>query len=513
MQILKNILLCIPSVIFGILIHYQPNQALTYFLILTFLHIMLGIYFCIKRNISVVILLIFLESLALNLFYITYTPYNIRQHDVGKFIGTGKGHFQYIYYLMHNHTLPFLHQEPFYPVCHPPLHYILSALFLSVFPGYENLQYMTLVWSFGCRIVSFLCLKLIIKDKYILVLSALFCGFFPAFTIYSGSLNNDVLCNFLCIISIFCFLLHIKTDKIKFLVLSSLFLGLSALTKISIIPMVYAGIFIFYIGLVLMRQIKLKDAVKRFLLYSIICLPIMLAWPVYNYVRWNGYPIFGVHLWGHVGTWSETLHYWFSGYNPFLHSQDITLNQHQYVGSYSLFERLGVIFEPLTKPFILRETSYPLRIPEYNIWTGLIKTSLFDEFSIFFAGKSIINTIGYWLSVVLLALNYIIFFFFIAAFFKTSKKDPAIFYCKCVLIAVILGFIYWCLRNPVWSAISFRYIATLFPCICFIAAQYAQDILSIKRNGTKYFINIFGIIIFLFSLIAITIYVLYGCAA
>ena len=505
-------LLCLPVICFAVLCHLFPNMALNGFVILSLLQVLLGLFFYRKGDTSAVILLIFLEGLALKLFYIAYTPYTVRQHDIEEFSDKYKGHFGYIYYIIKNHTIPAFIQKPFYPFSHPPLHYLLSVLFLSVFSGFENLQYMTLIWSFGLSIVSYFLVKLFVQKKGYLFLIALFFNFFPASTFYSGSLNNDILASLVIGSSIFFFVCYLKRTKNSFLLLSAFLLGISGLVKIQAIP-VYVGVTLFYISSVLLHQMKFKKAVRELLLFSLICLPILLFWPVYNYIRWNGHSIFSTHLWWHMGSWGETLSFWFGGYNPFLHIENYTTDKYQYIGAYSLWERFGPIFEPITFPWLLVGNWYSQMIPEYNVWTGLLKTALFDEWNLFLMGATFIETIGFELSVILLGLSYVLFFFCLIAFFKVSKKDSVALYCRCIIVAVMAGFIYWCLKNPAYSAISFRYISFLLPCLSLLLVKYIQGNLEKDTPWNRGLKNLLGATVFLFSWISLIIYTLYGATA
>ena len=350
---------------------------------------------------------------------------------------------------------------------------------------------------------------------------ALFCSFFPAFTFYAGSLNNDILSSFLTLLSIYFFFVHLREDKKRYVILSALFLGLSGLVKISAIPF-YVGSCLFYISAVLMRQTHFKKALKNISLFSAVCLPILFLYPVYNFIRWDGFSIFSTHVWWSMGSWSEVLSVWFSKYHPFLYLADVSVDKYQYVGTYSLLDRLGPVFVPITRPFLFVGNGRPDMIPEYNIWAGLLKTALFDEWHLFFTGfgngyamegATVMQTIGFDLSMILFVLGWILFFFFLVAFFKVSRKEPIILYCQSVTVAVMAGFVYWCLKNPASSAVSFRYIAFLFPILSLFVVKYVQENLSRPTKGNERIKNFLGLTVFLFSWTALIIYTLYGATS
>ena len=98
-----------------------------------------------NKSFTVIILL----ALIIRIVYVLYTPYYIRQHDVGTLDSYGYG-ISYIETIYNTGNLPTDNYGQHY---HPPLHPILSAIWLkmlSIFISdvnlcYEGLQFLMII--------------------------------------------------------------------------------------------------------------------------------------------------------------------------------------------------------------------------------------------------------------------------------------------------------------------------------------------------------------------------------
>ena len=71
--------------------------------------------------------------IVIQLGYVIYSPYYIRQHDSRSFIHyQNGGHFGYIGYIYFNKSLPIESPADYWCFANPPLFHILSAIFLTV---------------------------------------------------------------------------------------------------------------------------------------------------------------------------------------------------------------------------------------------------------------------------------------------------------------------------------------------------------------------------------------------
>jgi len=499
--------LCIPVLVEALITHFFPEQAFNSFLGASGIYAYLGIKFYKTKTYSPLIWLIFMWGLALRFFYISYTPYYFNQHDVGFFTDDGRGHFQYIYYILKHHTLPVFHMDPRLPIYHPPLHHILSALFLMIFPGYENLQYLTLIYAMGCVLISYLFLRLWTQSDQERLIAALFCNLFPPFIYLSGQLNNDALGSFLTLIALFFFFKHLNKASIKNLILSAVFLGLAGMTKFSTSSF-FLGICLYYLCAFMTHKITFKTALKEGFILTAIYLPFIGAWPLYAFLHWGKFEGLAIHV-ASSTIFLDTLKSWFSGYSPFLHLNP-SFERFQYVGSYSLFERFGPIFEPLSLPFFLTGGWHLNQYPEYNIWIGLIKSTLFDEWHLFKLDSSFLHTLGFDFSVALLLNAKCLFFAFIWCFFKTKRQTKTALFCQSIVLAAMMGLFFFTLRNPYWASCSFRYIVPMLPMCGYFVLQYVHEKLATDTQKNKKIKTIFGYGLILFSSLSGIVYTLYG---
>lgn len=495
---------------FFLLSHFLPENSKELFIFSFCFYVIESIIFYLKKETHLVVFLIFLQGFLLKLFYISYTGCYNRQHDVGTFANdNNRGHFEYISYILTHNTLPFFHQPPYFPIHTPPLHHILSAIFMKAGFSLEGLQYISMLTALGISILSFYILCPLIKSDTQRCMIAGVCFFFPTLTLLSGSLNNDTLFTFLAVACIFFFLRFLHTSRKKDFILSGVLLGVAGLTKFTALS-IYYGILGFYILAFISKKIAFKKMIKLAFYYSCLSMPLLQLWPLYNYFKWKEYNPLEGHNWGHMGSWSETLSVWFSGYNPFLHLKETTFDKYQYVGNYSLFERLGPIFSPLSQPFFLIGYEHSLQIPEYNIWLGLIKSILFDEYKLFKLGSTFFHTIGFDLSVILVILTSILTLFIVVSAVKISFQTPCTLFCTSILGTGLLSFIYFNLTNPVWSACNFRYIAYTFPCLCYLLMSYYQKITLIPNKKQQFCKKVIEFSSFYFVIISCLIYIILG---
>jgi len=114
---------------------------------------------------------------------------------------------------------------------------------------------------------------------------------------------------------------------------------------------------------------------------------------------------------------------------------------------------------------------------EYNVWTAVIKTALFEEL-----GLGRFSDFGLLAAWIITATLMLILGYFLAGIFATSllhevkRHSEVALFSKVVIAVTFVFFIHWCLGNPVWSACSFRYIAGIFPCFCLSALFFIQDL-------------------------------------
>lgn len=158
-----------------------------------------------KNNLNKAIIFILLIGLAINIFYLLKTPYNVRSHDVD-------GHIKYIEYVAQNFKIP--HPDICWECHQAPLYYILAGTIYkaSILLGigdrdtiYFILQVFSLLLFFVFSAIAVLIFKKVfiankseeIKNtvlrSYIFYLVSMFFVFWPTNIIHSVRITNDTL--------------------------------------------------------------------------------------------------------------------------------------------------------------------------------------------------------------------------------------------------------------------------------------------------------------------------------
>ena len=132
-------------------------------------------------NYKIGIFLIFIVIFTVQIGYISYTPYYLRQHDARSFTNyENGGHFGYIGYIFYNNKLPTGSPIKYWCFYNPPLFYIISVIVIKIQNYFkigieaclENLQITTLFYISIFNIYVYKILKeMNIKKSLIYVLS------------------------------------------------------------------------------------------------------------------------------------------------------------------------------------------------------------------------------------------------------------------------------------------------------------------------------------------------------
>ena len=379
-----------------------------------------------KISIRHVLLIILLIGLILRIYYVLCTPYNVRQHD---FYELGdKGHYEYIYKIFTDWQLPDNFGNQFY---HPPLHHFLAACMLKISQiigfglerSYEGLQLLTAFYSFVIMVVACKIFYEIGLKGRALLLAAGIMAVHPTFLILGGSLNNDVLSIMFIVIALLYCIKWYKNPNFKNIIPIALSIGLGMMTKLSVgtIALIVGPVFLIK-WLSQPKFYKQGRFYAQFAVFAVICFPLALWHPIYNYIRLEQ-PI---------------------GYVPLVGLPNLT-------ESHSLLERFFFIdFKELTS------NTYCLPWENYNLPAYTIKCSMFGEFSFsdefnFQAG-------------LLLLFNIIVIIASLAAmiYVLIKDKDKNRRFFNWMMFAMwviqILSFVYFNIKYPFGCTMDFRYI-------------------------------------------------------
>lgn len=392
--------------------------------------------YCKKNNCinykTIAFLIIVLGILLRNLYILKTTIYE-RQHDVETL--DSNGHLKYIYNLFKTGKLPATRDWQFY---HPPLFHLLGAGWLkinsilgfSLDRSLEGLQILTVIFSSLTLIISYKIIdRLKIKDYYKVLLTA-FMAFYPTFIILSGSINNDCLLTLLQF-SIIYYLIkwYENTNWINTIILA-LLTGLCVMTKLNgaimAVPILYVFIkkFIEYFK---EDKSKIKKLILFIVVFGLISLPIGLWYQVREMIMFNNTDV--------------------PKPGNFL-----------YIGNYSIFKRFFYFsFESFVNTFCT--------IPgDYNMFTYIIKTSLFGEYS-----YGDINFIHFIMLTTNLLLIVISIYYTIKYCIKRKEHSFIINILLFVWLSNMASFYVFNYKYPYICSMDFRYIVpTVFTGIVLI---------------------------------------------
>lgn len=169
----------------------------------------------------------------LRFLYVAVTAYNIRNYDVD-------GHIEYIEFVSRFWTVPpaaqgwSYHQGPLYYFLTAPLLSLSTLIGHSKEIGYQWIQHVSLMLSCMTLMVLAWCGSILFddqKEKRSLILFAGLAAFFPGLIMLSSRINNDALFQLFAYLFLGCLLVWWKNGDRKWLIITSIVIGLGFLTK------------------------------------------------------------------------------------------------------------------------------------------------------------------------------------------------------------------------------------------------------------------------------------------
>lgn len=314
-----------------------------------------------KLNCNKLIFVVILLGFSLRLAYLLYNDiYHIQYDVVGE-----NGHLDYILYILnHNFTLPNFDVTKYYQFYQPPFMHIISALWvklqmnvgISKSMALENIQYISLFCSSAIMVVTYKIIKSFEVTKIPLLISTAAVAFSPAYIMFAGQINNDILSTMFALIAIEFTIKWYKSRKTGQIIVIALCIGFGMLTKLSVWMVAPAIAFIFlYAFFTSKNKFEYINSI-----FAIISLPIGLFWSIRNYIKWQV---------------------------PFNYVLRLPKGSYLDISNYSIAERLFDFSKShfKTASFILE--SDPVIKQDYNPTIALFKTSVFGEVNLDFLGK------------------------------------------------------------------------------------------------------------------------------
>ncbi|MCR5419544.1 MAG: hypothetical protein K6E98_00895 [Lachnospiraceae bacterium] len=378
---------------------------------------------------------ILLGGVMLKTAYILYTAIWTRQHDVIDF-GTGEGHAGYIEYIFNNLALPDMDPRTKWAFFQPPLHHIIAGIWmrfcahfgLTIRQIQENVQLLTLFYICSVTVLTFFILKELNIKLWGIRIALLIVCFHPTLTLMSGSINNDALSLVLSVLSVYLIILWYKKPSFKLIIMLALSVGLSMMAKLSggmVAPAVAA---MFVLKLIKDKK-NIKKYISEYIIFGIIVFPLGIWWEVRNMIKYN---------------------------MPFNYIPEVG----EQLNSGFLSRILDIRTSNVYPCLIANGDSYD----EFNIWLGLIKTSLFDDANLGLESVHInFFAIILFVFAVILAINALIVTVLIL--FDKSNKYNLGFEHKLLFgvlyITLIISYLSFALGSNNYSAMNFRYIALI----------------------------------------------------
>ncbi|WP_081861220.1 phospholipid carrier-dependent glycosyltransferase [Butyrivibrio sp. AE2032] len=404
------------------------------------------------------------------------TPLNFFQHDVSNFESDGTCfHDDYILYIANNFALPSGDVRDYGMFYHPPLHYMISAMFFRLqnvlpvrFAGDINgLKMLPMLWTsylilFAEKTLDVFGLKG--RAKAFALVMTVFC---PQMIFLSIQVNNDALALMLFVASFYIALKWYSKPELTTILFLAITIGCAMMTKLSMGFIAFPVAFLFLVKLVkTYREAKasarskdksakrlLKDLIKQFAAFAVVVFPLGMWFPLRNLISY-GTPI------------------------TYVFAIDESANQD--VWMFSPVQRLFVPSKEILEiPFLLAGGT----LSDYNIFLSLLKTGLFDE------RKSMdvyLTRVAQIMLVVAFIYVLVIIVCSVAGAVKRlsaggkklslKPENIALWILAAVLVVPEIVF---CFQHPVVCTQSFRYIApVLIP-----AAVWSGSFIQMSEEG------------------------------
>ncbi len=372
-----------------------------------------------------------------------------RQHDEGVYTGiataqVNPGHIGYIEYIYKFRKLPDMNPYQLFSYYHPPLHYLLSGLWLIFLTSlgmaeelaFENLQVLPLFYSGLFMLLTYRILKRTGAEGNGLYAGLLLTALHPALTVMSGSVNNDMLSSVLLACAILAVLRWLQEKSWKNLLLIAVSIGFGMLCKINtaIIAFPVGLLFLIDFAGTLRRGTKqdILRLLRRYLLFGLTSGSIGLCWIARNLIRFHVKP--GI--------------------------SSATENSIMYTGNYSLWARLGL---PSLSDWHFSFPFHPLSGDAiHNTWVIMFQTSLFtEEYPAALTGLPLfLCQASYICAIIFAAASALLFFAAQYTKWRKGTKETGLesLFLSTGYLAFLFSFALFSVKYPYTCSSDFRYI-------------------------------------------------------
>ncbi len=396
---------------------------------------------------------IIMASFLCHLAYVQATATDVRQHDL-----------QGIFLYMTEITRGGINWRNFNPwnmyyLFHQPLHFILCSylyqlgLFLwnSSAAARESLQYLSLFLVTATSLLAVLILYRLKFPSKLLAAGGLLFAFHPVFFLFSGYISDDAPVMFWSVATTYFLLCWHDSGLKSHLIWAAVCFGLGTLTKLSMLLMVPAIVFLFVYKLVACKTDRLL-LFQDLCLFAIVAIPLSLIWVMRNHILYD-MPFYNVPDTAPAGQNFKTL---------------------------GLSERI-FDFSQIFSPFL----SVP-QIVDANIWLAILKTELFGEWNF-----ALVNSAIFIPAYILYILNIVLKVCLVAAFLysiilllrkRLAFSPIAAFFLIQYLTVWIYCFKY-AMDYPYACSTDYRLFAQILLPEIILACWLCRVFLPIKKNS------------------------------
>lgn len=245
------------------------------------------------------VMLLLIAGFIMRIGVMLYTPFDVRQHDVGGAFDCG--HINYILD-MAKFQLPATNYNQFY---HPPFYYFLAGIVYNIANGITHvsdagMETVKIIPCFASCATAILSVRIFRELRFsgtAQVIAAAVVCLHPCFFYLAPSINNDALSIFFITSAILYIVKWYRRQSMRNTVFLALSIGLGMMTKLSVVVItpVAAAVFIYVFfrdyggfkktGPVLSRA--REKLVSRFGVFLCISVPLGLWYSVRNYVLFH----------------------------------------------------------------------------------------------------------------------------------------------------------------------------------------------------------------------------------
>jgi len=469
---------------------FEARKAMCYVMLLVAYVGILVFQYQIKGKISDYSIL--LGGFLFQFIFVTVTGYLVCTHDMGTFPGfdtdyISAGHLGYIGYLFNYEHLPDFNPMSVWGFYHPPLHFIISAIWLKINVAFglseamclENLQLLMMLYSMLSLCVLYSILKELGFDGRKKRMWLLFISFFPFFFYNAASLTNDTLSILFALVAVLYTIKWYHNQTIKNIVILAFAIGLGMMTKLTVGLLAPATAFVFLVVLWRRRQ-EWKKMFAQFVTFGVICVPLGLWWSIRNAIL-HEMPI------GYV--------------------QEV-LASAQEVSMFSVWDRIFPSLQTWLNPF-MTYNNFTWSI-DYGIFSTMIKSALFCDFP-FFAPTQWeyqLCRIFIFLTLILFIMALVTFVWKVCEHVRYKQWNDTVFwFASIALVVQLVMYISFAFNYPVVCSADFRYIVPIIGYFLIISrATNVVEKNDIVNSVKKVFCNIAESLVMLFAIISVVLY-------